>query len=80
MAPDEDSAMRVVAFCRHFFARMAQEQQKVGARVEDIAIGSIYAAVDVAQAHTGDPIAAIEWARTALDVMERSLMSPETVQ
>ena len=76
----EASSMQVIEFCRRFNRRMAEKQAEIGARIEDIAIGAIYSAVDLAQAHTGDPVAAIEWARTALDVMERRILSGEAVQ
>lgn len=75
MTYDEEAAsMRSIDFCREHFRRLgAEEFTKRGAQPADIAIAAVHAAVDLAQHHTGDTASAIEWARTALDVMERQL-------
>lgn len=81
MTDDEERCSeRVIDFCRHMNRRMAEEQERIGARRDDIAIGAIYSAVDIQQSNLGNPIAAIEWARTALDVMENNLLSGDTLQ
>lgn len=78
---DEATSVQVIDLCRAFNRRMAEKQAEfTGASVEDIAIGAIYSAVDLALAHTGDIPSAIRWARTALDIMEAGLLSPDTVQ
>jgi hypothetical protein len=62
----------------HPFPKLgAVEFAKVGARPEDIAIGAIYSAVDLAQHHTGDTASALAWVRQALDLMERQLAGAE---
>ena len=64
--------MLVIDFCRTHFRNLGTiEFPKIGARPEDIALGAIYSAVDLAQHHAGDTACAIAWARQALDVMER---------
>jgi hypothetical protein len=75
MTPEEEHcSMLVIDFCRTHFRKLgAVEFVKIGARPEDIAIGAIYSAVDLAQHHTGDTTSALAWAREALDLMERQI-------
>ena len=75
MTHDEETrSVQVIEFCRIHFRKLgAIEFVKLGARPEDIAIAACYAAYDLAAAHKGD-MAGIEFARTALDVIERQLM------
>ena len=74
----------MIEFCRNHFRKLgAEEFAKLGARPDDIAIGAIYSAVDLAQhlKRTGDTASAIAWARKALDELERqSLEQRPTVQ
>lgn len=77
---EETCSVMVIEFCRDHFRKLgAVEFAKLGARPEDIAIGAIYSAVDLAQHHTGDTLSALAWLRRALDVMEQG-MGGETVQ
>ncbi|MBA3511845.1 hypothetical protein [Sphingomonas sp.] len=83
MTHDEEAcSVQVIEFCRTHFRKLGAEQfaAKLGARPEDIAIAACYSAFDLAAVHKGDPIAGIEFARTALDVIERSLLAGETTQ
>lgn len=85
MTHDEEvCSMQVIDFCRTHFRKLgAVEFAKLGARPDDIAIGAIYSAVDLAQhlEQTGDTASAIAWARRALDELERqSLERKPTVQ
>lgn len=79
---EEDCSMVVIDFCRTHFRKLgAVEFKKLGARPDDISIGAVYAAVDLAQEHAGDTASAIRWARQALDVLEAQLGAGEaTVQ
>jgi hypothetical protein len=78
---EEDCSMLVIDFCRTHFRKLGSEQfAQLGARPDDISIAAIYAAVDLAQHHTGDTAAAIRWAREALDVLEASQGPEATVQ
>jgi hypothetical protein len=78
----EDCSMQVIDFCRRHFRKLGAEQfaAKLGARPDDISIGAIYAAVDLAQHHTGDTASAIAWAREALDMLEGTIGPEVTVQ
>lgn len=77
----ETCSVQVIEFCRRFNRRMAEKQVEVGASPEDVAIGAIYSAVDLAQHHAGDATSAIAWARRALDVMEAQLpLTSKTIQ
>lgn len=77
---EEKCSLQVIEFCRAFNRKSAEQYAQIGARAEDIAIGALYSAFDLALAHKADPIAAIEFARTTFDVIERSIMSGETIQ
>ena len=79
MTHDEETcSMQVIEFCRTHFRKLgAIEFAKIGARPEDIAIGAIYSAVDLAQHHTGDTASALIWARQALDLMESQICGGE---
>ena len=61
-------------------AVMTNNTAKIGARPNDIAIAACYSAFDLAAAHKGNPIEGIEFARTALDVIERGILAGETPQ
>ena len=48
--------------------------ERGGATVEEQAIGLAYAAFDLAERQAGPGVSAIEWLRTACDVMEQGVM------
>lgn len=78
---EEKCSVLVIEFCRKNLRKLgAEEFKKLGARPEDIAIAACYAAFDLAASHKGDAVAGLEFARTALDVIERSIMTRETLQ
>jgi len=80
---EEQCSVLVIEFCRKHFRNLGVEQfaARLGARSEDVAIAACYAAFDLASLHKGnDRVAGIEFARTAIDVIERSLLSGETLQ
>jgi hypothetical protein len=78
---EEQCSMMVIEFCRDHFRKLgAVEFEKMGARPEDVAIAACYAAFDLAATHKGDPIAGVEFVRTALDVIERSIISGSQIQ
>jgi hypothetical protein len=78
---EENCSMQVIDFCRRHFRKLGSEEfTRLGARPDDISIGAIYAAVDLAQHHTGDTASAIRWAREALAVLEASQGPDTTVQ
>ena len=79
MTHDEETcSVQVIEFCRTHFRKLGEvEFAKLGARPEDVAIAACYAATDLAGS---DPVLAVEFCRTALDVIERSILAGETVQ
>lgn len=79
MTHDEETcSVQVIEFCRTHFRKLgAVEFAKIGARPEDIAIAACYSAFDLAAAHKGNAIEGIEFARTALDVIERVILAGE---
>ncbi|WP_374944112.1 hypothetical protein [Sphingomonas sp.] len=80
-ADREACSMIVIDKCRSLNRRMAEQQARIGASPDDIAIAAIYSAIDVAQRHAGGTVAAIAWARRALDVMEDGVpLQADTVQ
>ena len=46
-----------------------------GVTVEELAIAAIFSAFDLAERHAGREMAAIEWLRTSIDVLEQSVMA-----
>lgn len=82
MTHDEGTcSVQVIEFCRKHMRKLgAVEFTKIGARPDDVAIAACYAAFDLSAAHKGNPIEGIEFARTALDVIERSILAGETSQ
>lgn len=64
-----------IELCRRINRRAADQYQAKGVEPADIVIAAIYSAHDLASGlHDGNPVAAIEHLRTALDVMERQLL------
>jgi hypothetical protein len=75
---EEECSLAVIEFCRTHFRKLGVvEFAKIGARPEDISIGAIYAAFDLAEGFAGDGVAALEWLRTGLDLMERQVLAGE---
>jgi HD superfamily phosphohydrolase YqeK len=73
MSP-EDLSLQNIQTCRRINRKAAEQYEAHGVTAEDAAIAAIYSAHDLAL-HTGrDPHEAIEWMRTALDMMERQLL------
>lgn len=74
-ANDEDASMDAIERCREGNRLAAVDYARSGVSREDITIGGIYSAFDLAAAFTGSRIGGIEWMRNALDVMERQIMA-----
>lgn len=77
---DEELSVRAIEICRNLNRRAANECAKQGISPEDVGIAAIYSAFDIASEIRGDPILAIEWMRTGIDLMERQLMQGRTIQ
>jgi hypothetical protein len=77
---DEDLSIRAIEICRNLNRRAANECAKHGISTEEVGIAAIYSAFDIAAEVKGNPILAIEWMRTGIDMLERQLMGGGTVQ
>ena len=70
-----DQAAAAIELCRKLNRKAAGQYVARGIAPADAVIGAIYSAHDLAtDLHTGDGHAAIEYLRTALDMMERQLL------
>ncbi len=75
MSPEEEAASTArIASTRAIFRKAAEKCAEHGVTIEEAAIAAMYAAFDLAEAHAGPDIVAIEWQRNACDVIERSIM------
>ncbi|NTZ44049.1 hypothetical protein G7A66_13365 [Altererythrobacter sp. SALINAS58] len=72
---DEDQSMAAIELCRKINRSAAAKFHERGICPEDVAIGCLYSTLDVAMELKGGPVAAIEWLRTGLDVLERDAMA-----
>lgn len=77
---DEEVSMSAIDLCRNINRKAANEYATRGISPEDIALASIYSAFDIAEAAKGPGVVAVEWLRTALDVIERQVIAGEPVQ
>ncbi len=77
---DEALSMKAIEIVRSLQRKAASQCEQRGITLEDAALGSVYAAFDIAQRFKGDPYAGIEWLRTGIDVIERQLLNRETKQ
>ena len=68
------SLERIEATRRILRKAMLACRDRGGASVEDVAIGALYAAYDVAEQHAGEGVVAIEWLRDGCDVLEKGVM------
>jgi hypothetical protein len=72
---DEEVSVKAIELCRGLNRKAADEYEKRGVSLEDVAVAALYSTFDIAQRFKGgDPFAAIEWIRTGADLMERQLM------
>jgi len=71
---EEASAGRIEA-CRRINRKAAAKCSERGASNEELAIAAIYSGFDLAEGHAGEGMAAIEWFRTAIDVLEQGVMA-----
>ncbi|MXP48432.1 hypothetical protein GRI43_13645 [Altererythrobacter luteolus] len=71
---DEAVSERAIEMVRNLQRRLANECHAKGISPEDIALASLYSAFDIAEGAKGPGLAAVEWLRTGLDVIERQVM------
>ncbi|RYE38571.1 MAG: hypothetical protein EOP21_11970 [Hyphomicrobiales bacterium] len=77
---DEEVSMSAIDLCRNINRKAANEYAARGVSAEDIALGAIYSAFDISEVVAGPGVCAVEWLRTALDVIERQVIAGEPVQ
>ncbi|MCB2065402.1 MAG: hypothetical protein KDE15_02030 [Erythrobacter sp.] len=75
MSRAEIESTRRIASARAIFRKAAEKCAEFGVTGEELAIAAMYAAFDIAEAHAGPGIGAIEWQRSACDVIERQVMA-----
>lgn len=76
---EEDRSIQNIETCRRINRKAATKYAEHGVAPEDAAIAAVYSAHDLAMQIGHNQAGAIEWLRTALDVMERSLQSTGSV-
>lgn len=74
---DEALSMKAIEIVRDLQRKLANQCLEKGISPEDIALGLLFGSFDVAEAAKGQGIAALEWLRTGLDLMERQVMAGE---
>ncbi len=74
MEPVSENETRIIEMSRRLARSLLAKLHEQGVEPADAAIGFAYAMHDAATGLTGDRMQAVEWMRTAADVMERQLM------
>jgi hypothetical protein len=72
---DESVSTHAIEMCRKLNRSAATKYGEHGVSAEDVAIAAAYSAFDLAADLTGSRIAAIEWLRNAVDLVERQVMA-----
>ena len=71
---DEDRSLANIELCRRLNRSAGEKYAEHGVAHEDISIAAVYSAHDLAMHAGRDPHGAIEWMRSALDVMESKFL------
>lgn len=71
----EATSVRAIDLVRNLQRKLANECHTKGIAPEDIALAALYSAFDIAEGAKGPGIAAVEWLRTGLDVIEQGILS-----
>ena len=71
-----DEGMKNGAVCRDLNLRAAMRYAEHGVELPDLAIAGLFSSFDLAVAFTGGLPAAIEWMRTAVDMIENKMLPP----
>jgi anaerobic glycerol-3-phosphate dehydrogenase len=70
---DEIESIGRIETSRRINRKIATICSLKGATVEELAIAAVYSGFDLAEQHAGTGQVAIEWLRTAIDVLELGL-------
>lgn len=68
---DEVASVGRIEATRRVNRKAADKCVERGATIEEVAIAAVYSAFDIAERHAGPGQSAIEWLRTAVDVLEQ---------
>lgn len=74
MTPITEGEAAAIETSRRLMRSLIRKLTEKGVEPADATIAQAYALHDAATELTGGPVAAIEWMRTAADVMERQLL------
>nr|WP_086493866.1 hypothetical protein [Novosphingobium panipatense] len=78
MLVDQDEAsLDRIERCRRINRKAAAKCGEHGVAPDELAIAAVYSSFDLAEAWAGRGMSAIEWLRTALDVMEENILNGE---
>ena len=77
---DEAISEHAIHTVRNLQRHLANQCFERGISPEDIALASLHSAFDIAEGAKGPGMAAVEWLRTGLDVIERQLMDGDRAQ
>ena len=82
MMNDDQLSMdeKAIELCKDVNLKAADKFRAGGISPENIARASILSSFGIAEVFTGDAIAAIEWLRTGLDVIEANVMAERDAQ
>lgn len=75
-----DSEAAVIETTRQLTRKLIAQVTARGVKPADATIALAYALHDAATELTGDPVSAVEWMRTAADVMDRQVMGGSHVR
>lgn len=70
---DEDLSMSAIDLCRNINRMAANQFAERGVSPEDIALAAMFSAFDISERVAGPGIAAVEWLRTCLDLIEAQI-------
>ena len=71
----ESASMARIDATRAVYRTAAGKCAERGATAEEVTVAAAFAAFDLAELYTGPGPQAVEWLRTALDVIERALLA-----
>ena len=72
---DEGTSLKAIDIVRGLQRNLANQCFEKGITPEDIALGMLHGTFDVAEGAKGQGVAAVEWLRSGLDLIERQVMA-----
>lgn len=77
---DEHLSMSAIDLCRNINRKAANQYADRGISPVEIALAALFSAFDIAEAAKGPGVAAVEWLRTGLDLIESQLIAGRPVR